>query len=105
VHADDSQLSKALVDRYFDLTLCSANRQAFVDRLKLPADSSYLNQINRSHQQALLLWGEEDALIKLESAHRFHLDIPNDTLVILENSSCPNGGKYLRKPTCCFEFS
>lgn len=31
------------------------------------------------------MWGEYDELIPLEMAHRFHNDLPNDTLVILEN--------------------
>ncbi|MFT5166041.1 MAG: pimeloyl-ACP methyl ester carboxylesterase [Saprospiraceae bacterium] len=86
VYADKSKISEALVDRYFDLTLRSGNRQAFVDRMKVVYDSSYLKQINRIQQPTLVLWGEKDSLITIASAYRFHHDLPNDTLVILKNS-------------------
>jgi pimeloyl-ACP methyl ester carboxylesterase len=86
VYANKSKVSEALVDRYFDLTLRSGNRQALVDRMKATYDSSYLTQINRIQQPTLVLWGEKDALITIASAYRFNRDLPNDTLVILKNS-------------------
>jgi pimeloyl-ACP methyl ester carboxylesterase len=86
VYADDSKISEELVDRYFDLTLRSGNRQAFVDRMKMAYDTSYLKQINRIQQPTLVLWGEKDLLITIASAYRFHHDLPNDTLVMLKNS-------------------
>jgi len=86
VYADKSKISEALFQRYFDLTLRSGNRQAFVERLKVTYDSSYLKQINHIQQPTLILWGKKDSLITIESAYRFHRDLPNDTLVILKNS-------------------
>jgi len=86
VYAHDSKISEDLVDRYFDLTLRNGNRQAFVDRMKMVYDTSYLKQINRIQQPTLVLWGEEDLLITRASAYRFHHDLPNDTLVMLKNS-------------------
>jgi len=86
VYADQSKISEALIDRYFDLTLRSGNRQAFVDRIKVAYDSSYLAQIQHIQQPTLVLWGAQDALIPMASAYRFHDDLPNDTLVILKNS-------------------
>ncbi len=85
VYADKSKISEALVDRYFDLTLRAGNREAFGDRMKVTYDSSYLKQINRIEQPTLVLWGAEDRLITSASAYRFHEDLPNDTLVILQN--------------------
>jgi pimeloyl-ACP methyl ester carboxylesterase len=86
VYADNSKISEALVDRYFDLTLRTGNRQAFVDRMGVVHDTSTLLGIKNILQPTLVLWGEDDALITTEIAYRFHNDLPNDTLVILENS-------------------
>lgn len=86
VYADKSKITESLVDRYFDLSLRSGNRQAFVDRMQMVYDTSYLEHINRIQQPTLILWGEKDALIPIESAYRFQYDLPNDTLVILTNS-------------------
>ncbi len=86
VYADRSKVTEALVDRYFDLSLRSGNRQALVDRMQMPLDSSRVRQINTITQPTLILWGAEDGLIPVENAYRFHEDLPNDTLVILEHS-------------------
>ena len=86
VYADQSKISEELIDRYFDLTLRSGNRQAFVDRFKVINDTSHLKQIQSILQPTLIIWGEQDALITIESAYRFQQDLPNDTLVILKNS-------------------
>ena len=86
VYADKSKVTEALVDRYFDLTLRTGNRQALVDRMTGIYDTSRLPQIRNIQQRTLLLWGEEDMLIPLSNATRFHEDLPNDTLIILPNS-------------------
>lgn len=86
VYADKSKVTEALIDRYFDLSLRSGNRQALVDRMQMPFDSSMVEQIKTIDQPTLILWGAQDGLIPLESAYRFQKDLPNDTLVVLENS-------------------
>jgi pimeloyl-ACP methyl ester carboxylesterase len=78
-------VSDTLVDRYFELTLRAGNRQAFVDRMTQAFDSSTIPLIKNIKQCTLVLWGEQDLLIPLKSAYRFHNDLPNDTLVILKN--------------------
>ena len=86
VFFDKLKVTDALVDRYFELTLRKGNRQAFADRLNAAADnSSYIN-INRIQQPTLILWGANDLLIPVENAYKFHSYLPNDTLVILDNS-------------------
>lgn len=85
VYVDKSKLSESLVDRYYDLTLRTGNRQAFVDRMQIDTDTNSTTQIKDIQQPTLILWGAEDALITTESAYRFQEDLPNDTLVILEN--------------------
>ena len=83
VYADKTKITETLVDRYFDLTLRTGNRQAFVDRMTSVYDTSQLPLIRTIQQRTLVLWGEQDELIPLSSATRFHADLPNDTLIIL----------------------
>jgi pimeloyl-ACP methyl ester carboxylesterase len=86
VYADQGKITDELVDRYFELSLRAGNRQALVDRMQMPFDGNRLGQVKNIWQPTLILWGAQDGLIPLESAYRFHRDLPNDTLVILENS-------------------
>lgn len=85
VYADKSKVSEELVDRYFELTLRAGNRQAFIDRFKNKDDTSAYRNIHTIQQETLVLWGAEDLLIPVEKAYQFHNDLPNDTLVIMEN--------------------
>jgi pimeloyl-ACP methyl ester carboxylesterase len=85
VYHDKSKVTESLVDRYFKLTLREGNRQALVDRMKLKKDTSKIDLIQTIQQPTLVLWGESDLLITTKNARRFHEDLPNDTLVILEN--------------------
>ena len=86
VYFDKSKVTDALVDRYFELTLRKGNRQAFVDRMNATVDTSAIKNISNIQQPTLILWGANDLLIPVANAYRFHADLPNDTLVILENS-------------------
>ena len=86
VYADKSKVSEELANRYFELTLRAGNRQAFVDRMNMSREMNGSELIPTIQQPTLILWGAEDALITPETAYRFQEDLPNDTLVILENS-------------------
>ena len=86
VYADKSKVTKTLVDRYFELTLRKGNRQALVDRMTAVYDTSRLPQLRNIQQRTLVLWGEQDMLIPLSNAERFHADLPNDTLIVLPHS-------------------
>ncbi len=86
VYADKSKVTEALVDRYFELTLRKGNRKALVDRMTAVYDTSHLPQLRTLKQRTLVLWGEQDMLIPLSNATRFHADLPNDTLIILPHS-------------------
>jgi len=86
VYFDKSKITDSLVDRYFELTLRAGNRQAFVDRLNSSKDPSAYKRIGDINQPTLILWGENDLLIPVENAYKFHEDLPNDTLVILDKS-------------------
>jgi pimeloyl-ACP methyl ester carboxylesterase len=85
VYSDKTKVTDELVDRYFDLTLREGNREAFVDRFEAKKDTTAYRKIREITQPTLILWGEDDRLKPIESAYRFHSDLPNDTLVILPN--------------------
>lgn len=85
VYADKDLVTDQLVDRYFELTLREGNRQAFLDRFEAKNDTAAYLRIPSIETPTLILWGEKDQLIPIESAHRFHDDLPNGTLVILPN--------------------
>ena len=86
VYADKTKVTEELVDRYFELTLRAGNRQAFIDRFSAKKDPNAYKRIRQIQQPTLILWGDQDELIPVENAERFHRDLPNDTLVILENA-------------------
>ena len=88
VYVQDEKVTDVLIDRYFELTLRTGNRQAFIDRIKLrdleKGDANYL-KINTLNMPTLILWGAGDELIPPSVGQRFHDDLPHDTLVVLPN--------------------
>jgi pimeloyl-ACP methyl ester carboxylesterase len=86
VYADKTKVTESLVDRYFELTLRTGNRQALIDRMTTEFDTIESTNIKKIQQPTLIIWGEQDKLIPIHNAYRFHDDLPNDTLVILKNS-------------------
>jgi pimeloyl-ACP methyl ester carboxylesterase len=85
VYVDKTKVTDPLVDRYFELTLREGNREALVDRMTLGMKKSPIHLIKNIQQPTLVLWGEQDLLIPTNNAHRFHDDLPNDSLAILKN--------------------
>ena len=85
VFFDKSKVTDSLVQRYFDLCLRKGNRQAFIDRLGIGKRNNYTN-ITNIKQPTLILWGANDLLIPVENAYKFQNNLPNNKLVILENS-------------------
>lgn len=86
VYGDASKVTQELVDRYFDLSLRPGNRRAFIDRFAAKSDTTSYLKIPEITIPTLILWGQQDRLIPVENAYRFHRDLPNDTLVILNQS-------------------
>ena len=85
VYYDKTKVTEELVDRYFELSLRKGNRQAIIDRFKVKKDTISHKKIKLIEQKTLIIWGEEDKLIPLMMAYKFHDDLPNDTLVILKD--------------------
>ncbi len=86
VYDDPSKVTEKVVDRYFDLILREGNRQAFVDRMNFSTYPDHLIRLRTIKTPTLIVWGENDKLIPIENAQKFHADLPNDTLVVLEKT-------------------
>ncbi len=85
VYANPNLITPKLIDRYYKLMLRQGNRHAtwlrFQQLQKPPIDS-----LSFIHTPTLILWGEEDKLIKLESAHQFNKAIRGSTLVTIPDA-------------------
>jgi pimeloyl-ACP methyl ester carboxylesterase len=84
VYGDPSKVTPELVDRYYDLTLRTGNRQALAYRMDQRVSGDEAN-IRRLKLPTLILWGAKDRLIPLVNARRFSQDIQGSKLVVFEN--------------------
>lgn len=80
-YGDPAKVSEALVDRYFALNCREGNRQAMIDRMRLPfsGDTSRLSQL---HIPVLILWGQKDQLIPVSQADKFAAILPRNQKII-----------------------
>ena len=84
VYADDSQVSNERIDRYYELLLREGNRKAVMQRLQqVKQDRHHL--IKGLKMPVLVMSGDEDLLVPVENAERFHEDIANSVLKIYKN--------------------
>jgi pimeloyl-ACP methyl ester carboxylesterase len=84
VYDNDTLVSDALVDRMFDMTLREGNRQAFVDRAKLPLDVN-IDRVKMIADLTLIIWGDNDPWIPVSCADSFHKDLKNSQVAIIKN--------------------
>ncbi|GAA4466045.1 alpha/beta hydrolase [Nibrella saemangeumensis] len=84
VYANNQKVTDALVQQYYDMSLRAGNRRAFVRRAYQP-DSTW-QQIRTIRHPTLIMWGQQDRLIPILTAYRFHDDLPNDTLLVYPNA-------------------
>ncbi len=84
VYADDRKVTEQLVEQYYDMACRTGNRAAFVARAGMVDDNDYL-KIKQIQTPSLILWGDADAWIPVENAHRFEKDLPNSRVVIFRN--------------------
>ena len=59
VYADDSKVTRPLIDRYYELSLRSGNREAFVARATTNM-ADHFDQLDQLRIPVLLMWGEQD---------------------------------------------
>ena len=87
VFVQKEKVTDALIDRYHDLTLREGNRKALFDMLKQKDffDNGKYSKINTLNMPTLILWGAGDELLLPSMGQHFHDDLPNDTLIVLNN--------------------
>lgn len=85
VYSDDNKISQALEDRYFDLLLRAGNRQATIDIFKQRTKPEP-EKIKMISIPTMIIWGEDDQLIDVSNAYRFHEDIKGSQLLIIKKS-------------------
>ncbi len=83
VYGDPEKVTSELIDRYYDLTLRSGNRQALAYRLdqRMSGDEAHIKDLKLP---TLILWGAKDKLIPLDNAQRFASDIQASKLVVFD---------------------
>lgn len=84
VYYDDSKITDALVDRYFELLLREGNRGGLMGKTQ-QITYDFTDEIKQVQCPTLIMWGDSDGLVNVEAAPRFHEDIPNSELLIYEN--------------------
>jgi pimeloyl-ACP methyl ester carboxylesterase len=84
VYGDDSRISAALVDRYYELTLREGNRRAIGQRAQQLETGAAVERLKAITQPTLVLWGGADQLIPAATAQRFAADIRGARVVVLD---------------------
>ena len=82
VYGDQEKIKSGTVDRYFELMLRDGNRQATLDRLSGPKQSSI--DFNRSTMPTLIMWGDRDSWIPISQAYSLEKAIPGSKVIVFE---------------------
>jgi len=83
---NDDKVTEKQIDSYFRRmsTENALDAQVALARsFDIEALSTYTKRIPDIKNRTLIIWGENDEWIPIESGHKFRKDIPNSTLVIL----------------------
>ena len=84
VYYDDSKITEERVQRYMDLLLREGNRGGLMGKTQ-QITYDYVEEIKQVKCPTLIMWGDDDRLVNVEAAPKFHADIPNSELLIYEN--------------------
>jgi pimeloyl-ACP methyl ester carboxylesterase len=82
VFGDPTLVTPALVDRYFEISTRAGNRGALVARFEQTQPGQFSARVSEIKVPTLILWGQQDHLIPLALAERFHQDIANSRVEI-----------------------
>jgi pimeloyl-ACP methyl ester carboxylesterase len=86
VMVDDSLVTDAMVERYYDLLMRQGNRAATLARLRAgPDQPDAYKQMSTITAPTLVLWGDKDPWIPVGDAARFAADIKGATAVTYPN--------------------
>ena len=77
-----SIITDKMIDRYWDFARMEGTREATAERFRLPWDTYVADHISAIKAPTLILWGEEDHLIPVAAAKKFHAAIPGSKLIV-----------------------
>jgi pimeloyl-ACP methyl ester carboxylesterase len=80
--ANQAIINDQMIDRYYDLLLYPGNREATGYRFAMPRLSADPKALAALKMPVLVMWGKEDTLIPVASAHWFAKAIPGAKLII-----------------------
>jgi pimeloyl-ACP methyl ester carboxylesterase len=77
-------LTEQMIDLYSDMALLEGTRQATFERFNQPGeDYNYVkDHVRALKMPVLILWGEEDHLIPVATAHTWNRSIPGSKLIV-----------------------
>jgi pimeloyl-ACP methyl ester carboxylesterase len=75
-------INDKMIDWYWDFARMRGSRTATIERFNLPWTSYVRDHVGTIHMPTLILWGEEDHLIPVESAHAYNKAISGSKLII-----------------------
>ncbi len=84
VYYDDDKVKEEKVVRYHELLLREGNRAGLMGKT-LQVKYDYTEEIKLVQCPTLIMWGDDDQLVNVEAAPKFHADIPSSELIIYEN--------------------
>jgi pimeloyl-ACP methyl ester carboxylesterase len=79
---DQRLVTPAMIDRYWELLRYPGNREATIERFSLPSEPGSPARLHVIKTPTLILWGANDNLIPVVSAHWFADNIPGSQLII-----------------------
>ncbi len=85
VYGDPARVSDALIDRYYELTLRSGNRDALGKRFAQADWGAGSERIKTLKLPTLILWGGKDRLIPPGHARQFERDIAGSRVVMFDD--------------------
>jgi pimeloyl-ACP methyl ester carboxylesterase len=78
-----SVLTEQMIDLYTDMALLKGTREATFERFNQMEDYGYVKaHVRALKMPVLILWGQEDHLIPVETAHTWKAAIPGSTLIV-----------------------
>jgi pimeloyl-ACP methyl ester carboxylesterase len=83
VYGNRSNVTAALVDRYYEMTMRAGNRRALTVIFQQQSFDDW-SRITKIAIPTLILWGRLDCQAPLSDAERFHKDIADSRLVIFD---------------------
>ena len=79
---DQRLVTPAMIDRYWEFLRYPGNREATIERFSLPPEPASTARLHVIKTPTLILWGDNDNLVPVRSAHFFAGNVPGSELII-----------------------